>query len=152
MAEYLLEADLTNRLTDAGVKFVADRNRDSTIDAGETAAFVTTAIQYAGNIIDGYLCEQITPALARGAGNGWLRDRAVDIAAWRAASHGGRQVPKSLVDAYMAAIAELERIHSGGRIPSFNYPGPVNARFTTKTPKVANLHDRNQGRPGSCPY
>ncbi len=140
MAEYLNITDLTNRLTDAGIKFVADRDRNGTVSTEESAAYLTSAIQYAGNIVDGYLSDQLTPAMARGQGNAWLRDRAVDLAAWRAAGHGGRPVPKSLIEAKELALSELQGVKDGdGRIPGFDYPAPVNARWGSKTPKMANL-------------
>lgn len=144
MPEYLTIADLTTRLTDAGIKYVADRNRDGVVDSTESAGYLGSAVEYAGNIVDGYLAEQLTPSIARSQANAWLRDRAVDIAAWRAAGHGGRPVPKTLTDACDKALAELQGIREGKRIPGFTYPGPANARTLTKTPKVANVVRRRK--------
>lgn len=139
MANYCSQSDLTGRLTDAGVKWVADRNRDGTADSGEKAAYLDSAIEYAGNIVDGYLCHQVPVGTARGQGNAWLRDRTVDIAAWRAAGHGGRNVPDSLIEAKELALDQLQKIKDGDRIPGFAYPAPINSVAVNHTPKVANV-------------
>ncbi len=141
MSEYLTITDLTNRLTDAGVKYVADRDRDGEVSPTEAAAYLTSAIVYAGNIVDGYLAEQLPNGTARGSGNPWLLDRAVDIAAWRAAGHGGRSVPKTLCEAKDLALQQLQKIREGERIPGYKYPGPANAWFPSKTPKVSNFSE-----------
>lgn len=138
MAEYLTATDLTNRLTDAGIKWVADRNRNGTVSSEETAAYVTTSIAYAGNVVDGYLVHQVDVSVARGQGNAWLRDRAVDIAAWRAAGHGGREVPESLVEAKDLALSELQRVKDGDRIPGFDYPTPISGP-QIRAPRVVNI-------------
>ena len=139
MSEYLTLADLTNRLTEAGIRYVADRNRDGVVNPAESASYLDSALQYAGNIIDGYLSGRLNPARARVAGNAWLRDRAVDLAAWRAAGHGGRPVPQSLTEARDLALAQLQRVREGDRIPGLEESSPANARCVTKTPKIANL-------------
>lgn len=139
MPDYCTQTDLTNRLTDAGIKWIADRNRDGNADGTERSAYLDSAIEYAGNLVDGYICRQVQPAAARGQANAWLRDRAVDIAAWRAAGHGGRDVPDSLAESKDLALAELQKIKDGDRIPGYAYPVPVNSVAINHTPKVANI-------------
>lgn len=136
---YLTLTDLQNRLTEAGVRFVADRNRDGSVDATESTAYLTSAIEYAGNLIDGYICRQVPPATARSAQNGWLRDRAIDLASHRAAGQGGRSVPATLTTAQQASLEELQRVQDGAPIPGFPSIAPANAAAISRTPKAANL-------------
>jgi hypothetical protein len=140
MPEYLEPSDVINRLTEAGVQFVADRNHDGTVSADETASYITTAIVYAGNLIDGALTELLSPALARGAGNAWLKDRGIDIAAFRAAGQGGDGVPPRLVADFEFTMRELDRIRGGDRIPGLVYPTPPQGHgLSTRVPRAVNL-------------
>ncbi len=146
--EYCAETDVQNRLTVNGVSFVGDRNNDGVVDASEWAAYIDTAIIYAGNIIDAALTEFIHPAQARGAANAWLLDRAVDLAAVRAVSQGGRDVPPQLLADCNFALAELERIRQGGRVPGLVYPvPPYGFGESARLPRACNPHDPSPGYP-----
>jgi len=149
VAEYLTSTDLSNRLTVVGFAYVADANSNGTISSEETAASVTPHIQYAGNIVDAYICKQVDPRVARGADNGYLRDRAIDIAAHRAILMATGSVPADVKAAFDFTMEELVSIRDGGqRIPLFPYPSPVNARAISHVPKVANIGGCRSGRCG----
>lgn len=148
MAEYCTTTDITNRLTQIGLLNVADRNNDKVVDPTEEAAYVTPAIEYGGNVIDGYLCGQLVPDAARGAANPWLRDRCIDIAVMQLCMIGGRDAPKSVSSARDFTMDLLKRVMDGARIPGYPYPGPANARFIHHGPKVANF-GRDQRRIGN---
>jgi hypothetical protein len=109
--------DLERRLTAIGVRNVADRNLDGTASNAETAAALVSSIEYAAGLIDAAIAGQVEPTAAQGSGNAWLRDRAVDIAAYRAAGLGGRDIPATLIAAFEFSIRELERVRAGGRVP-----------------------------------
>ena len=140
MPEYLSTTDVQNRLTAAGVQFVADRDGDGVVSPAEVEAYLVSAIEYAGNLVDAALTQFVEPALARAAGNGWLRDRALDIAACRAAGQGGDSVPARMQADFDFALQELERIRNGARVPGLVYPTPPrgNGR-TTRVPRAINL-------------
>lgn len=146
MSEYITSDQLENRLTEAGLEFIADSDNDGDVEAGETTASVTTAIAYAGQIVDGYICGAIEPEVARGAGNAWLQDRCLDIAAYRAAGHGGRDIQESFEIAHDQSIELLKGIQEGGLIPGFPYPAPVNAPYTRRLPQMANWNRQNRGK------
>lgn len=122
MTEYCSSGDVQKRLTTAGYKFCADGDYDGSVSTGETEDTIAPAIRYAGNLVDACVlkagCE--IPE-ARGAANEWLRDRAIDIAAYRVSTTGGRGIIQILKDDYDAAIALLK---STTKIPGleFNYP------------------------------
>jgi|GEM_PF-3193608 len=138
--EYLTVNDVQNRLTEAGLRFVADRNQDGTVSSAESTAYIDSAIEYAGNLIDAALTQFVEPALARAARNTWLRDRAIDIAAYRAAGHGGDAIPPRLVADFEFALRELDRIRAGARVPGLVYPTPPGGPGrTTRLPRAINV-------------
>lgn len=136
--EYCLSADVRKRLTEVGFLFTTDANRDQWGSPAEIAAVIDTSIVYAGNVIDGNLCEQINPTTARGQANAWLKDRCIDLACQRVVSTGGQEMPKTLQEAYDFSIDELERVRLGARIPNYIYPTPANAPFIKRLPMVVN--------------
>lgn len=117
MAEYCSASDVQNRLTSAGYINVADRDNDGTVEADEIAAYVTSAIEWAGSEID-YALINHQPAysltVARASGNVFLRSRAIDLAAWQVCTNGGRDVPDSFQAAYDRAIEMLDGIRERG--------------------------------------
>ena len=139
MPEYCSTDDLHNRLTQVGLNYVADRDGDGEMSDVEEGDFITPAIQYAGNIIDGYLAGQVEVGAARGSGNAWLRDRAIDIAVYQAAICGGGQATKSIEDLKDFSLSQLQRVTEGMRIPGYAYPSPVNSAYVNHAPKVANF-------------
>lgn len=122
MTEYCSAEDVRKRLTSAGYKFCADLDRSGSVNATEEADTITPAIQYAGNLIDAcVLAAGCEIATARGAANQWLRDRAIDIAAYRVSTTGGRGIIQVLKDDYDDSVSLLR---STKKIPGleFNYP------------------------------
>ena len=138
--EYCTNADVENRLTAAGLRFVADRDRDGSVSSPELAAALDAAIAYAGQLIDAALCKQVQPADARSSGNFWLLDRAVDLAACRAAGHGGRDVPLTLVNARDFSLVELSLVAEGRRrVPGLVLTTPLWNSYRAVGPRVVNV-------------
>ncbi len=140
MAEYCSTDNLRDRLTTNGIKWAADRENggDGSVDSTEKSRYLDSSIAYAGNIVDGYICNQVAVGTARDSGNAWLRDRCLDIAAYRACGVGGRDTPGTIERDYKFTMTELERIKGGDQIPGYPYPGPVNAQAIVRTPRAAN--------------
>jgi len=124
MTEYCSTTDVQNRLTAAGFKFCADLDNSGSVNTAEEAATITPAIQYAGNLIDVcVLAAGCEISVARGAGNQWLRDRAIDLAAYRVSTTGGRGIIQCLKDDYDDAVALLR---STKKIPGLEFDYPFN--------------------------
>lgn len=156
---YTTRDAVRKRLTDAGWIWTADRNGSGTVSEQEIADAVDTAMEYADNLIDGAVSGILTPAEARALGNAWLRDRATDIAAFRATTHGGRRTPKVIRDDYERALAWLEEVAAGTRtVPGLSGSGPQRFRggvtavqVTTDEARAERYYPRRGGR--SCwPY
>lgn len=138
MAEYISETDVRNRLTQAGYEYVADRDNDDDVSAAEIASFITTAIQWAGQLIDGAIMGFVQPSYARGAGNQWLKDRCLDLAVCRSIENGGRAVPKAMRRASQLAMVLLyggevedSGVQISGVIETRNVPNLVEPRPNT---------------------
>lgn len=126
--EYCSAGDIQKRLTENGYQFVADRNLSGNVTAAEVASNIDTGISYAGQMIDFAICDRTSTASARAQQNAWLRDRAIDIAAYRAAGLGGDTVPGSLTAAFISAQEALSAVKGGANIPDFSWDRPVNGR------------------------
>lgn len=139
MAEYCTFTDVENRLTAQGILYVADRDNSGSASGTEETKYITPSIQYAGNLIDGYLAKQFGGDLPRGDGNQWLRDRAIDIAAAQCVLVGGGKIPEDMAAAMKLSIEMLKQVASGDmRVPGLEYPSPINAKWITRTPAIAN--------------
>lgn len=150
MAEYISATDVRNRLTDAGYEYVADRDMSgSGVSAEEEAKYITPAIQWAGAMIDGAIHLFVEPVYARGAGNQWLKDRCLDLAACKALEIGGRDVPERVRTTYLQSLVLLyggdidegvsvEGVKQEQRIPGLAIPRP-NTGQTVRFPRVRNL-------------
>lgn len=137
MTEYCSRSDVQNRLTPSGIAFVADQDQSGTADESELLAYIDTAISYAGNQIDGYLSKGYV--YRSGAGNAWLKDRAIDIAAAKAVEVGGGSVPPAIASARDYSIKLLEMVKDGQmRVPGLAELAPMNSRWISRTPKVRN--------------
>ena len=142
MPEYCTTAELSARLTAAGAEYVADRDHDGEVSDDETATSLAVPIAYAGQLIDAALVRFVELSTARNSGNEWLRDRCLDIAAARAVSAGGRDVPDQMEDDRQFALTELDAVTNGKRVPGLIYPEPGLDRRSTRVPRAAN--------PGGC--
>jgi hypothetical protein len=141
MPEYCSDDDIRKRLTTVGYAWAADRDRTGVPSKQNIADYITPSIVKAGNIIDFYICSQVTPATARtSTPNPWLKDRCIDIAAREVILIGGGDVPPMLDVLYQETLALLAEVRAGALIPNFTYPAPQNARATSRLPKVANLN------------
>ena len=124
MPEYCSAADVQNRLTANGYLNLGDRDGDGGVAPDEVTAYVTSAIEWAGSVIDFALINHQPPyslAAARASGNVFLRARAVDCAAWQVATHGGRDVPDSFQSAYQQTLDMLDGIRErGDEVPGLN--------------------------------
>lgn len=122
MTEYCLADDVRKRLTTAGYQFFADVDQSGGISAAELADTITAAIVWAGNILDAEVermgCDL---SVARGAANGWLKDRAIDIAAYRVSTTGAGGDIEVLRQAYEDAVSLIRRTTS---VPGLRYTFP----------------------------
>lgn len=145
MAEYITATDLQNRLTQVGYEFVADRDVSGTgVGVAEEAAYVDPAIQYAGALVDQFISGRTEPTRARAAGNQWLKDRCLDIAAKRVMETGGRNVPESVVEAAQFSLELLTQHQSGiVQIPNYQYEYPAEGPgLSPHGPRVFNPRGR----------
>lgn len=144
MAEYCTVEQLIDRLTEAGAEFVADLDHDGELSDAEKSTYLLTAIQYAGNLIDAAVTRCIPLSTARNSGNAWLRDRCLDLAAARAAGHGGRTVPEQLDADRLHAEQQLDAVENGRRVPGLVYPEPGLTSRSSRVPRAANPGRRRQ--------
>lgn len=129
MPEYCTAIDVQHRLTANGYLLLGDQDGDGVVNASEVAAYITSAIEWAGSEIDYALINHDPPyslATARASGNVFLRSRAVDLAAWQIATNGGRDVPDSFQRAFDRAGEMLEGILTKGN----EVPGLENGTAT----------------------
>lgn len=134
---YATDVQLEQHVTAGGWLHIADRDGNGSVSDAERNA-VRDAIEAANNIIDAAVEAFISPDVARGAGNDWLRDRCLEISAYKAAILGGRDAPPSVADNYDDALRMLTRASRGEqKIPRLTYPNTDTDR-TTRTPRAIN--------------
>ena len=141
MPEYCDSDDMQSRLSAVGLTWVADRDASGTgITSDEEAAYVTPAIEYAGNLIDQYISSRTEPTTARASGNTWLRDRCVDIAVYIALTIGGTTPPETAKEQYEFSLGLLRQHHEGHLdIPNYVYAYPARGPgHSTRGPRVWN--------------
>lgn len=143
MSEYCVDDDIRKRLTTAGRKWLADRNRNGTVSSDEIADTITENIQIAGREIDAHLYRRYGDVNSiRGQQIGWLRDLCIHIAVWHIISAGGRDtMPGTIQAAYDKAIESLESIRDGQMdVPGLTSNTPIKGPgISTKTVRVANV-------------
>lgn len=141
MASYTTVDEVEKRLTEGGVLWVADNDRDGTKDDDTT---IERAIRFADNHVDQAVMRRIDPTAARSQQLDFLKDLATDIAAWRASGDGGRDIPEPLKQAAELAFATLRGVKSDNDpIPGLVIPAPNNSSLgrVTRTPMVFNPKD-----------
>ena len=115
---YATVADVEARLTAYSVTWAADRvTVDGSRSSGELG-MVEAGIEWSNGIIDAAILKLVNSVSARPA-NDWLRDRCVDLAAYRVMTIGGGDATPVLLDDYERALAWLERVEAG----SLDVPG-----------------------------
>jgi phage gp36-like protein len=123
---YCLEADVTDRLRQSGVDYLADDDLDESIDSDETAASLTKAVAAAAGEIDTALQKFFVVPLSQSENNlnRRLRSVAVDLAAEWMAGRGGGDVGDALSGAAQRAREFLADVATGAaRVPGLAYPG-----------------------------
>lgn len=141
MAEYCAETDVEYRHAANGYKFVADRDGNGTVSDTEKANYITTAIAWSGAIIDGMIGGRYDTGTARVSENQWLKDRCVDLAAYRSATHGGRKAPRSYREDYESAMEMLRAVRDDGQpVPNLTLPVAPNGPFSgSGLPRFCNI-------------
>lgn len=126
MTEYCSRTDVENRITTQGLSYFVDRDLDGDNEEAELAAYVDTAIQEAGVMVDMHLHHFIKPSAARAAANVWLRMICVDLAVERLARIGGNDPPVSVVFDAERSRRYLMDIKAGRfTVPNLTYPTPT---------------------------
>ena len=129
LAEYCTPDLVRQRLTSGGYLFFADENQNGQPEQSEIDDNINSAIRTAGRMIDEVLENAGCPTgTARGQGNLWLQDIAVDLAVFRVSTNGGREVIDGFKVAYDEAQAALTRIRSGMKVPGLKYNRPFPGR------------------------
>lgn len=129
---YCVSADLSKRLTAAGLVYAGDRDDDGVLDASESTAYIESAIEQVDTEIDAAIQLKYETATARG--NSWLKFIAVDLACVRAIENGGREAPAGLLEARDRARKQLELVANG----ELSIPG-LTPRTTTPSVFPNNL-------------
>ncbi len=115
--------ELKLRVSRHGYKWAADvDDGDGFVPEGSPEQnYPEEALEYANTLIDEALVSQnldITPRQS----NDWCKDRAIDIAAARIFSLGGRNIPAPLQAAFDLALDKLMEVRAGTlRIPGMDY-------------------------------
>lgn len=114
--------DLESRLTEYGLIWHVDVDTVNDVaSAGELNSYAVPSLQYADSVVDAAVAKFIASIASRPA-NDWLKDRAIDIAAYRVFSLGGRSVPMSIEESYKLSLDWLELAREGDLIiPGLNY-------------------------------
>lgn len=137
VADYCTRTDIENRLTANGILYVADRDGGGTASETELGKYIDPSLSYATNLIDGFL--DGTYVFQAGIGNGWLKDRAIDIAAAKCVEVGGQTLPDAMKEARDFSLSLLMKVMTGAmRVPGLSIPAPINAPWPRRTPVVIN--------------
>lgn len=124
-------------VTAGGWLHIADRDGDGTVSTAELDA-MKDVVEASNNIIDAALEPHMSPDAVRAADNDWLRDRCLEIAAYKGAVLGGRDAAPSVADNYDDALRMLNQVNRGEfRVPRLTYPKTETNR-TTRTPRAIN--------------
>lgn len=135
MSEYCTAAQVESRLKSAGYVNLADEDDDGVVSETELASNITTGLVWAGGKIDYYVLNRspaYDPGQLRATPNPWCSQRAIDLAAWHAATNGGRDCPQSIQTAKDEAIEELKGIKDGDVIPG----APIGSDFNANSHEV----------------
>ena len=124
--QYCSRADVENRLSAAGVAYVADDNLSGTATEPELVSTSDEAIAWAGSAIDAALEPwlNVVPISQDDANrNAWLKFRAIDLALEHLAGRRGGNIPESIRSSADRVRMELEQVRRGDlRVPGLTYP------------------------------
>lgn len=155
--DYCSTQDVTDRLSENGVRYHADDDNDGVVSDAESAAAIAPAIRMANAEIDEALCRWLNSVPLpqnEDTRNAWLRERAIALSAEYVAARGGSNVPTSLTLAADRARESLAQVRLGPwdgiRVPCLVYPGDeyVEERRCVGVPRVANPDGGSCGRGG----
>jgi len=136
---YATVEQLRKRLSTDGMTWAQDVDAPDTYADTAESQYGEEAIEYANSLCDEALAPWVTvnPRPA----NDWVKDRCVDIAAWRLVTLGGREPTPPLQLAYDNAIDKLEQAREGTlTIPGLNYNETLrNGQQGTYPIQVANV-------------
>lgn len=145
--DYCSTQDVTNRLSENGVRYHADDDNDGVVSDDESTAAIAPAIRMANAEIDEALCRWLNSvplSQNEDSRNSWLRERAIALSAEYVAARGGASVPTSLTQAADRARASLVEVRLGPwdgiRVPGLSYPGDefIEEKRCVGVPRVAN--------------
>lgn len=123
---YCTDTDVQNRLTSYGLTYLVDRDTVDGYRGGTEVEYIEAAVHYADSIVDTAVAPHRISIATRVTDNDWLRDRAVDIAAYRVFSLAGRDIPEPISEAYATSMQMLERAREGDlEIPNLEYQSKV---------------------------
>lgn len=106
------------RLTSYSVTWAADRGNVDGVRSATELGWIEAGIEWANGVIDAAIIKLVNTVTPRPA-NDWLRDRCVDLAAYRVMTIGGGDATEVLKDDYDRALEWLEAVASG----SLTVPG-----------------------------
>lgn len=149
---YATTEQLRKRLSTSGMTWAQDVDSpDAYADTAE-ATYGEEAVEYANALCDEALAPWVT--ISPRPANDWLKDRCVDIAAWRLVTLGGREPTPPIQLAYEAALEKLDMAREGTiTVPGLNYNETlVNGQPGVPPIQVANvqLSRRWTARPVGC--
>jgi len=146
---YCAVSDVEGRLSAFGVTWAADVDDANGERDTSEEDHIANAIEYANTIIDEHIIDLLHPAnrgsvntFTRPSGNAWLRYRAVDIAAYRLMTLGGRTAPESLSRDFAESMERLVKARAGQiRIPHLDMSNPTRPYATVQgsSPTVRKL-------------
>lgn len=117
---YATTEQLRKRLSTSGMTWAQDVDAaDAYADSGE-AGYGEEAVEYANVLCDEALAPHVS-VVPRPA-NDWVKDRCIDIAAWRLVTLGGREPTPPIQLAYDEAREKLDMVREGTiTVPGLNY-------------------------------
>lgn len=152
---FVSRAEIRDRLSAVGYRWAADRSGDGAVGEAEAAAVFDPAIAYANNLIASAIAGLVDdPTAPEVAAVAWLRDRGLDIAAYRSTTQGGKKVPGVLKADFDRALEMLAEVRRGElAVPGIATTGPQASPSGVKAiqlhdgrPDRFDRHDRRRGR------
>lgn len=147
---YATTEQLRKRLSTYGMVWAQDVDSpDAFADSAETE-YGEEAVEYGNVLCDEALAPHVN-VVPRPVPNDWLKDRCVDIAAWRLVTLGGREPTPPIQLAYESAIEKLDMVREGAiTVPGLNYNETLaNGQPGVPPIQVANVQHSRRWASGS---